>query len=152
MEEKRCRHCDTVKSVTSFYRRGTRYRSECKECGKKKLRTYYQENETFRAKQNAASSKGAKQRKAEKQAYVLEYLRERMCVDCGEQNLIVLQFDHHNDDKDDNVAYLMCNGGPLASLVREIEKCEVVCANCHIIRTARRANNYRYQYIHGPER
>jgi hypothetical protein len=53
----------------------------------------------------------------------------------------VLEFDHLRD-KRANVSSLVQNG-ELRRIRGEIEKCDVVCANCHRRRTARRGNWYR---------
>ena len=56
------------------------------------------------------------------------------CMDCGETNPIVLDFDHlHN--KKYNVSRMIHDGFSWAAIKKEIAKCEVVCANCHRIRT-----------------
>ena len=56
------------------------------------------------------------------------------CQDCGERNHIVLDFDHIKDKKY-NVSRMIHDGFSWAAIKKEIEKCEVVCANCHRIRT-----------------
>jgi len=56
------------------------------------------------------------------------------CVDCGEQNPIVLDFDHIRDKKY-NVSRMIHDGFSWKAIMKEIQKCEVVCANCHRIRT-----------------
>lgn len=59
------------------------------------------------------------------------------CVDCGEKNHIVLDFDHIRDKKY-NVSRMIHDGFSWKAIVKEIKKCEVVCANCHRIRTHNR--------------
>jgi hypothetical protein len=56
------------------------------------------------------------------------------CVDCGINNPIVLDFDHLHDKKY-NVSRMIHDGFSWAAIKKEISKCEVVCANCHRIRT-----------------
>jgi transcription elongation factor Elf1 len=56
------------------------------------------------------------------------------CVDCGEENHIVLDFDHLKDKKY-NISRMIHDGFSWAAIKKEIAKCEVVCANCHRIRT-----------------
>ena len=56
------------------------------------------------------------------------------CVDCGVNNHIVLDFDHLRDKKY-NVSRMIHDGFSWKAIKREIAKCEVVCANCHRIRT-----------------
>ncbi len=63
---------------------------------------------------------------------MLEYLSERACVDCGEKDPIVLEFDHRNPkDKSKTVARMMSGHNSWESVLEEIEKCEIRCANCH---------------------
>jgi hypothetical protein len=59
------------------------------------------------------------------------------CFDCGETNHIVLDFDHLKDKKY-NVSRMIHDGFSWAAIKKEIAKCEVVCANCHRIRTYNR--------------
>ena len=56
------------------------------------------------------------------------------CVDCGVCNHIVLDFDHLKDKKY-NISRMIHDGFSWAAIKKEIAKCEVVCANCHRIRT-----------------
>lgn len=76
------------------------------------------------------------------QAVVREYLLTHPCVDCGEADLVVLEFDHVRGEKAANVSKLVHDKN-IARLKAEMEKCEVVCANCHRRRTAQRAGFWR---------
>jgi hypothetical protein len=50
-----------------------------------------------------------------------------------------MQFDHlDSDTKIDNVASMIHDVRPLETILEEIHKCELVCANCHAERTYRR--------------
>ncbi len=64
-----------------------------------------------------------------------EYLEAHPCTDCGESNPWVLEFDHVRGEKKNDVGKLVCMGRAVATIEAEIAKCEVVCANCHKIRT-----------------
>ena len=59
------------------------------------------------------------------------------CVDCGINNHILLDFDHLKDKKY-NISRMIHDGFSWAAIKKEIAKCEVVCANCHRIRTYNR--------------
>lgn len=100
---------------------------------------WYQKN---KAKRKAQLKSYDAKRVAANKKLVVEYLQAHPCQDCGESDIVVLEFDHVNDDKDNSVAVGMFRWGA-SRLQAEIEKCEVVCANCHKRRTDRRAGNYR---------
>lgn len=66
------------------------------------------------------------------------YLAAHPCVDCGESDPIVLDFDHQAGKVGGIAANLsmLAAGASLERLAREIAKCEVRCSNCHRRRTA----------------
>ena len=65
---------------------------------------------------------------------------ERGCADCGYcEYPEALDFDHIGDDKVKSVSELLAYGWD--KILAEIAKCEVVCANCHRVRTARRGTS-----------
>jgi hypothetical protein len=66
-----------------------------------------------------------------------EIKEESGCVDCGVKNHIILDFDHLHDKKY-NISRMIHDGFSWAAIKKEIAKCEVVCANCHRIRTHNR--------------
>ena len=66
------------------------------------------------------------------------YLADRSCVDCGERDACVLDFDHVGE-KRELVSALVARGARWARIVEEIAECEVRCANCHRRVTAQRA-------------
>ena len=63
---------------------------------------------------------------------LLEFLSSKRCVDCGENDPVVLDFDHKDPkDKTRNVARFLSGHYSWESVLKEIEKCEIRCANCH---------------------
>jgi hypothetical protein len=73
----------------------------------------------------------------ERTAYLVEFFREHPCIDCGEIDPLVLEFDHLGD-KNFNIAHGLRDRN-WQTVLDEIAKCDVVCANCHRRRTALRA-------------
>jgi len=69
--------------------------------------------------------------RVENRSYIRDYLSNHPCVDCGESDPVVLEFDHIAGIKRGNVATMGNQGFCIKSLEKEIEKCEVRCANCH---------------------
>jgi len=72
---------------------------------------------------------------------VWEYLSTHHCVDCGESNPIVLEFDHVKGKKREKVSRLANTHG-WDIVKKEIDKCEVRCSNCHKKKTAKTQNYY----------
>jgi hypothetical protein len=68
---------------------------------------------------------------------VLEYLSTRACLDCGERDTRVLEFDHVGE-KTAAVGALVGLATRVDLIEAEIQNCEVVCCNCHRRRTYRR--------------
>lgn len=68
-------------------------------------------------------------RRQENMRRIYEYLLAHPCVDCGETDPIVLEFDHVRGEKKDGVVNLACYGWKTVEI--EIAKCDVRCANCH---------------------
>src|SRR2546425_935165 len=75
-------------------------------------------------------------------AQVDEYLSAHGCVDCGEANPILLDFDHLRD-KTSDVATMVVSARPWTEVQSELAKCVVRCANCHARKTAIEVGSYR---------
>ena len=61
------------------------------------------------------------------------------CIDCGyAAHAEALQFDHTGDDKKGNVSDLIRSDYSWATIMTEINKCEIRCANCHAVKTSHR--------------
>ena len=112
---------------------------QCRECRRGYGRKHYQRNPAYykaKAHKNEAAPKRRRQ-------YVWDYLLEHPCVDCGEQDPVVLEFDHVNpSDKVQSVSNLISRY-TLSILITEINKCEVRCANCHRRKTAAQLGYYQ---------
>lgn len=59
-----------------------------------------------------------------------DYLSTHSCLECGESDPVVLEF-HHRYGKDKEVSVMVAGGYPVATIQAEIDKCDVLCANCH---------------------
>lgn len=72
---------------------------------------------------------------------VTNYLKDNPCVDCGNTDIRVLEFDHVEDNKEGNISHAVNNAWSLKRLKSEMAKCEIRCANCHRIKTIERRIN-----------
>lgn len=65
------------------------------------------------------------------------------CADCGyNESAYALQFDHVMGNKKDSVSNLIRSDYAWSTIKEEILKCEVVCANCHAVRTKARGQHH----------
>ena len=75
-------------------------------------------------------------RKRRIRGVVQEYLETHPCVDCGESDPVVLEFDHVRGEKVMDIAGMKARAASLFTIDNEIAKCDVRCANCHRRKTA----------------
>lgn len=122
-----CILCQQSKSTTDFPWRNKaqeRRNNRCKECQKKLSHKHYLNNKDQYAKNNKAYKA---ETRANARKYIKDYLSKNPCIDCGESDLRVLEFDHVRGSRFDCVTHLYRE----QELLAEIAKCEVRCANCH---------------------
>jgi hypothetical protein len=65
--------------------------------------------------------------------WIREYKNKRKCVKCGISDPRVLDFHHKGNDKEFAVSSFEHIGATLDRIKKEVEKCVVICANCHRI-------------------
>lgn len=82
-----------------------------------------------------------KARREEIKKRMMQFYKNHPCVDCGEKDPRVLDFDHLNNKKY-NVSSLLRREYSWDSILEEANKCEVRCANCHRKKTALDQNHY----------
>jgi hypothetical protein len=107
----------------------------CRVCRAKYKQEHYAAN---RDRYIGAASDRKRVVAAERAVLLIEYLRGRACADCGEADPLVLEFDHRGTKRFGIAKGLRDRSWQ--AVLDEIAKCDVVCANCHRRRTARRAN------------
>ena len=71
------------------------------------------------------------------------YLSHHPCVDCGEVDPYVLEFDHVRGKKSNNITKMVMDGYSWSAIEAEIAKCQVRCANCHRIRESEKGSSWR---------
>jgi hypothetical protein len=132
--EKRCGKCAELKPLDDFHRwkRGDGYQPWCKAC-----RKVY--DAAYSARTLARRRERRAERKREFVVWYAELKESRPCADCwGRFPAPAMQWDHlPGTEEVANVATLAL-GLCKERVLEEIGKCELVCANCHAIRTVSR--------------
>lgn len=141
---KSCTKCGTLKPVSEFsssiHQGRSRPNSWCKSCLNGHNTEKYRSNPTIRTRTKEAR-KAIRFRTRE---FFIGLLQQSSCMDCGETDIIVLDFDHRDQKtKKFNLAEAVSGGISMARIKAEIEKCDIVCANCHRRRTAKQFGHYR---------
>lgn len=107
----------------------TKEYSYCGDCKRLYDRNYYAKNQT---KQRESRRINVRKIKIIRKNFIKDFLSTHPCVDCGEKDPIVLEFDHKDPEtKLFNIGDATRSGYSIASIKEEIDKCEVRCANCH---------------------
>lgn len=84
---------------------------------------------------------------AKKLKIIAEYLLTHPCVDCGEKDIRVLQFDHVRGEKLRTIASMLRDHYALELILKEIAKCDIRCANCHQRKTLNNNNSFKGQIM-----
>jgi hypothetical protein len=136
IETKRCYDCGLTKPIVDFAfqnkAKGTR-QGRCRVCHAKYRCEHYVRNRATYIRQEVT---GIRRDRDENRPLIREYLRAPPCVDCGETNIVVLDFDHGDPGLKRHDVIVLATHKPWNRVLLEIAKCDVRCANCHRRRTA----------------
>lgn len=130
---RRCARCGQLKSEGGFHRSRTGQFSYCAECRREYDRLYY----ATRGRQ--ARLERDRRRRLEIRAWLDATKREIPCADCGGTFPgPVMHWDHLPGMPKLGAVSTLAHGRRRTIVLAEIQKCELVCANCHAVRTATR--------------
>lgn len=136
---KTCYRCYEDKPTKEMQVRKGKVLGVCKGCYEKHYANLCKSEKELRKTKREADKRSRNRRRQ----FVLNHLKRNPCTDCGENDIIVLEFDHLNPkEKFKEVAKIVANG-TTKQLKEEVAKCEVVCANCHRKRTANMFGSWR---------
>lgn len=132
---KLCSKCNIVKEITEFNKNRTRkdgLQGFCKSCSKLASSHHYKNNTKYYV--NKSKTQMTKLRN------LIESIKSNSpCKDCGNTfDTVCMDFDHLTN-KTCNVSDMPRTGCSMQKLLIEIAKCDLVCANCHRIRTKNRS-------------
>jgi hypothetical protein len=112
METKICSKCGVEKPITDYHKNGfdnkgnQKYRGYCKTCANKREMERYWDKRAFVDAQRT------------------------QCVKCGETRSYVLDF-HHKNETEKSFTIGAMKRGNKDIIQKELDKCVVLCANCH---------------------
>ena len=132
IETQRCALCGDVKPLEAFHRMGAGRQRYCKPCRRDWDAAYWARRRHFRMSQQ-------RDRRRELREWISGIKSSTPCTDCGGYfHPAAMTYDHlPGHEKRDDISSLVA-GGYRGAVVTEMAKCEIVCANCHAIRTFRR--------------
>lgn len=144
--KKKCPSCKRVLLINDFNWKikGQKRASYCKDCSRKYIKNHYLHNKDYYL--HKARKRNTEIRN-KAYAYIAKFMRSHPCVDCGERDLMVLEFDHRDRSrKNENVSRIIRRTGSLEKLALEITKCDVRCANCHRRKTEKENNSWKLSH------
>ena len=125
---KQCNKCNENKSLSEFNKNKTKpdgYQYYCRECEKVyKKKNYLHTKERYLERNSEIRERN--------KAFLKEIKSELKCSMCGEDHPATLDF-HHRDpqEKDQMVSKAIFRGWSIERIKKEIDKCDVLCSNCH---------------------
>lgn len=128
-----CTKCKKEKTLDNFPK--AKHKRKTKKSGSK---THKYPRSTCRD----CSNQRNKANRLRGRRFIIEHLLKNHCVDCGEKNPIVLEFDHRDrSTKKENISRLVQHS--VKRILKEIEITEVRCGNCHRRKTAREGSHFK---------
>jgi hypothetical protein len=144
-----CSKCGINKEETEFVFRNklkNKRVAYCRTCSREILKKHYKDNKKYyvdKARRNDQF------RVLALRMHIFKHLKNNACIDCGESDIVVLEFDHVRDKKSSDISALLHKKCSIEVLKKEIAKCDVRCANCHKRKTAKLLKSWR-TYFQAP--
>jgi hypothetical protein len=120
-----CSTCKIEKELDQFHRKGEGHTHMCKECRKTYIKEHYQANiEKYKA--------SAKNSRLSFRKWFRELKSTLKCSKCGENHPACLDFHHENPkEKEISIGLAVVQQWPKHKIISEMNKCIVLCSNCH---------------------
>lgn len=125
MESKECIKCKIIKTLDQFNKKRNGLQPFCRDCSKKAFKKHYQDNKQYYIDKT-------KRERNEVVNFVKQIKKNSSCKNCGENHPATLQF-HHRDPKykEFEIPDGINKGFCIKRIQKEIDKCDILCANCH---------------------
>lgn len=116
-----CNKCKIEKEDSEFNKKKDKLQSFCKSCNSKNLKEHYNKNK-----------EKYKEKNTKRKIVIREYVNsfKIKCSQCEESHIACLDF-HHLEDKELDIAQMQQRMWSNDRIKKEINKCVVLCANCH---------------------
>ena len=127
---KKCSRCKEEKDELEFNKKsGRTSQTYCKDCQSIKHLEWYEKNKIKRKEQIYN-----RRREITQWLYEQKEKIKMSCSICGEDRFPTLDF-HHRDssEKEYNIGSMAHRGLSKENILKEIEKCDILCSNCHRI-------------------
>ena len=159
----RCKSCQAIQRKTSANRTAKRLELEskgkrkCSKCGKTKALSSFQ---LAKRKGRTPTREGVckpcvstkqhrnhKLKNLEAKQLVIDFLKNNPCIDCGEADVLCLEFDHIHNTKKFDISNAIITNKSILLIKKELKKCVVRCSSCHRRKTHIERNTWRYQML-----
>lgn len=123
---KQCFKCKQNKDYIYFSKNKSKkdgYCNQCKKCQKIYHDKHYLNNKSDYLNRNKDNKLLIKQ-------FIIEFKKDKSCIKCGESHPACLQF-HHRDKNNKKFEISHSHSYTITTILKEIEKCDILCANCH---------------------
>ena len=131
---RRCAMCGQWKAASEFHNSRTGQFSYCRECRRAYDRRYYQE------RGKAARRVRQRRRILEARVWMAALKKGVPCTDCGQTFPVwVMHWDHLPGYNKIGSISEMVGSRSRTITTAELQKCELVCGNCHVLRTISRS-------------
>lgn len=130
---KKCSLCKQDKPVADFNKNRSRkdgLQTSCRICDQNRAKNRYYKIPGEKEK----AAQRAKKYRHKALKYIYNFLSLHGCSvkSCKETDPVVLDFDHIDPkQKFKNVSTLVSEGYCLETIKKEIDKCQILCSNCH---------------------
>lgn len=126
---KKCLKCKLSKDLREFGKMGKYLNPNCKDCERIRKSKYYKANKAkFKKRARIYDEK----KRIENRELIDGYRKSHPCIQCGESDFCCLDF-HHKDgeDKKYDFGQLKKKAYSTKTIMEELAKCVILCANCH---------------------
>lgn len=144
---KTCGRCKQNKQLSEFNKKRNSKdgrQAICRVCSNKLSKEHYKNDPETHKKRVAKNNKKTIKNNRRK---LLDILQDSKCTDCGNKNVLVLEFDHVRGTKKGHISDFVRLAYSWNTILKEMAKCEIVCANCHRIRTYTEFGSHRLDAI-----